>query len=94
MQHLLLKNIERKTAVVEERLDRAILPHEIHFSSTRGGAVNFSHTLGFDSAADTITLIHSARNRDGYALGAVQAAEWLAAQEEAGCYSMDDFLGL
>jgi 4-hydroxy-tetrahydrodipicolinate reductase len=92
MQHLLLQNIERKTAVVEEKLDRAILPHEIHFSSTRGGPVNFSHTLGFDSAADTITLCHSARNRDGYALGAVQAAEWLAAQA-AGCYNMDDFLG-
>jgi 4-hydroxy-tetrahydrodipicolinate reductase len=92
MQQLILKNIERKTAVVEEKLDRAILPHEFHFSSTRGGPINFSHTLGFDSAADTITLTHSARSRDGYALGAVQAAEWLAKQAP-GFYSMEDFLG-
>ena len=92
LEEILLANIERKTSVVEGKLDRAILPHELHFSSTRGGAVNFSHTIGFDSAADTITMTHSARNRDGYAVGAIQAAEWLINQK-SGLYSMQDFLG-
>ena len=78
--------------MVEGKLDRAILPHELHFSSTRGGAVNFSHTIGFDSAADTISMTHSARNRDGYAVGAIQAAEWLVKQKP-GLYNMQDFLG-
>jgi 4-hydroxy-tetrahydrodipicolinate reductase len=92
IEQILLKNIERKNIVVEDKLDRAIAANEIHFSSTRGGAVNFSHTVGFDSAADTITLTHSARNRGGYALGAIQTAEWLSTQS-LGFYGMDDFLG-
>ena len=87
-----MANIKRKTSVVEGKLDRAILPNELHFSSTRGGAVNFSHIIGFDSAADTITVTHSARNRDGYAVGAIQAAEWLVKQGP-GVYGMGDFLG-
>lgn len=93
LEKILLQNITRKTSVVEDKLDRAIEPQEIHFSSTRGGAVNFSHTIGFDSAADAITVTHSARNRDGYALGAVQAAEWLVKQKP-GFYSMEDFLSM
>jgi 4-hydroxy-tetrahydrodipicolinate reductase len=92
IEQILLSNIERKTVVVEDKLDRAIQANEIHFSSTRGGAVNFSHTIGFDSAADTITLTHSARNRGGYALGAIQTAEWLINQPN-GFYAMEDFLG-
>jgi len=91
IEDILLKNIQRKTSVVEEKLDRKILPHELHFSSTRGGPVNFGHTIGFDSEADSITLQHSARNRDGYALGAVKAGEWLL-QQKPGLYSMDDYL--
>ncbi|MFA6918078.1 MAG: 4-hydroxy-tetrahydrodipicolinate reductase [Candidatus Gracilibacteria bacterium] len=90
LQQILLKNIHRKTAVVEDRLNRKREPNEIHFSSVRGGAVNFGHTIGFDSAADTITISHSARNRDGYALGAVKAAEWLNGKK--GFFDMEDFL--
>ena len=89
---ILLANIPRKTSVVYDKLDRKINPNEIHFSSTRGGAVNFSHTVAFDSPSDTITLIHSARDRGGYALGAVKAAEWLAGKQ--GVFTMDDFLNL
>lgn len=88
---ILTKNIERKTSVVTERLDRKRAPEEIHFSSLRGGAVNFGHTIGFDSAADRILITHEARNRDGYALGAVKAAEWL--KERKGFFEMKDFLG-
>ncbi|MFA6917551.1 MAG: 4-hydroxy-tetrahydrodipicolinate reductase [Candidatus Gracilibacteria bacterium] len=87
---ILLDNITRKTAVVEDRLNRKREPNEIHFSSVRGGQVNFGHTIGFDSPADTITISHSARNRDGYALGAIKAAEWL--QGKKGFFEMKDFL--
>ena len=87
---ILIENIDRKNEVIYDRLDRKINPNEIHFSSTRGGAVNFSHTIGFDSPSDTITLIHSARDRGGYALGAVKGAEWLNGKK--GFFSMDDFL--
>lgn len=91
LEKILLEEIDRKTNVVEEKLDRKIEPHEIHFSSTRGGAVNFAHTIGFDSEADTITVTHSARNRGGYALGAVKVGEWLVGQD-SGVYVMGDYL--
>jgi len=90
LEKILLENIKRKTAVVEDKLDRKREMNEIHFSSVRGGLVNFGHTIGFDSAADRITITHEARCRDGYALGAVKAAEWL--KEKRGYFEMEDFL--
>ena len=87
---ILLENISRKDKVIYDKLDRKIKPNEIHFSSTRGGAVNFSHTVGFDSSSDTITITHSARDRGGYALGAVKACEWL--ENKKGLFNMNDFL--
>ncbi len=91
LEDILLKNLDRKTEVVEESLQRQIQPHELHFSSTRGGVTNFSHTIGFDSASDVIELKHSARNRDGYASGAARSAAWLVDQKP-GFYTMTDFL--
>ncbi len=93
LSEILLKNIDRKDSVFEDKLDRKREDNEIHFSSVRGGPVNFAHTIGFDSAADKILISHEARNRDGYALGAVKAAEWLA-NKEVGFYTMNDFLNL
>ena len=46
-------------------------------SSSRAGKVPGTHEIGFDSAADTITLRHTARSREGFAVGAVKAAEWI-----------------
>ncbi len=91
LEEILLKNITRKTAIVEEKLDRKIKDNEIHFSSTRGGLSNFAHTIGFDSEADCIEIKHFARNRNGYALGAIKCAEWLKKQK-SGFYTMEDFL--
>ncbi|MBI4232530.1 hypothetical protein HY605_04830 [Candidatus Peregrinibacteria bacterium] len=76
---------------MEDKLDRKREENEIHFSSVRGGAVNFGHTIGFDSPADRILITHEARCRDGYALGAVKAAEWL--QGKKGFFGMEDFMG-
>jgi len=90
LEKILLANITRKTTIMEDKLDRKIRPEEIHFSSTRGGLVNFGHTIGFDSPTDAITITHMARNREGYALGAIQSAEWL--QGKIGVFSMEDFL--
>jgi 4-hydroxy-tetrahydrodipicolinate reductase len=46
-------------------------------SSSRAGAHVGTHEIGFDSVADTITLRHTARSREGYAQGALQAARWI-----------------
>jgi 4-hydroxy-tetrahydrodipicolinate reductase len=49
-----------------------------------------THTVGFDSASDTIELIHRARDRRGFAAGALLAARWV--QGRSGWYSMQDVL--
>ncbi len=50
----------------------------VPFSSVRCGAIPGTHTNVFDSSCDSIVITHEARNRNGFALGAVQAAEWLS----------------
>jgi 4-hydroxy-tetrahydrodipicolinate reductase len=49
----------------------------IDTGSNRAGAHPGTHEVGFDSAADTITLRHSARSREGFARGALKAAQWV-----------------
>ncbi|SFQ28698.1 dihydrodipicolinate reductase [Flavobacterium akiainvivens] len=51
-----------------------------------------THTITYDSAIDRIDITHTAHSREGFALGAVVAAEWLAGKQ--GVYSMKDVLGL
>ena len=53
----------------------------IELSSNRAGAHPGTHEIGFDSLADTITLRHTARSRDGFARGALQAARWVAGKK-------------
>jgi 4-hydroxy-tetrahydrodipicolinate reductase len=48
------------------------------------------HSLTFDSAADSIELRHLAKNRTGFALGAMLAAEWV--QGKKGMFTMEDVL--
>lgn len=48
------------------------------------------HSVAWDSAVDTITIEHSAKSRDGFALGAVIAAEWLAHRK--GIYTIDQMM--
>ncbi len=64
----------------------------IDVSSTRAGSIPGTHTLGFDAASETITLTHTARDRSGFARGALQAARWLPGR--AGWFNMRDVLGL
>ena len=50
---------------------------EIPIASTRAGYIPGTHRVGFDSAADQITLTHMARSREGFAAGALLAARWI-----------------
>ena len=65
---------------------------EIHIEAKRIGDVPGTHTVTYDSIVDSIELKHTAHNREGFALGAVIAAEWLAGK--TGIYSMKDVLNL
>jgi 4-hydroxy-tetrahydrodipicolinate reductase len=59
-----------------EEMKRSGYARPIATSSSRAGAHPGTHEIGFDSAADTITLRHTARSREGYARGALKAARW------------------
>ena len=79
-----------KKTIQVDRLSREPRTEELHVTSTRGGAIPGVHTLYLDSAADTIEVRHSARNRSGFALGAVRAAEWVV--DQRGFFTVDDFV--
>ncbi len=90
ISNIRLDNIDRKTTVFEEKLDRKIDPHELHFSSMRGGNIPGTHAVLFDSEFDTIELKHTARSRTGFAVGSVIAAEWI--QDKKGLFTEADMM--
>lgn len=64
-----------------EEMRRAGFAGPLTLSSNRAGAHTGTHEIGFDSPADTITLRHTARSREGFARGALQAARWIAGKQ-------------
>jgi len=62
----------------------------IGVSSNRAGRHPGTHEIGFDSAADTITLRHAARSREGFARGALKAAQWIIGKQ--GVFEFSDVL--
>jgi len=64
----------------------------IDVASTRAGSIPGTHTVGFDAAAETITLTHTARDRSAFARGALEAARWV--QGRTGWFTMRDVLGM
>ena len=61
-------------------------------TAKREGEVPGLHSIHYQSEFDTISITHNAKNRTGFAYGAVIAAEWLAGKE--GIFDMDDVLNL
>jgi 4-hydroxy-tetrahydrodipicolinate reductase len=60
-----------------EEIRAAGYERTLTLTANRAGAHPGTHEIGFDSAADTITLRHTARSREGFARGALQAARWV-----------------
>lgn len=87
---------KRKTVMVTNEFKERPQPNELHVSSTRCGSVPGTHSVFFDSKADTIELTHTARSREGFANGAVRSVERLKEYADNGTlkhgnlYSMDD----
>ncbi len=71
------------------QLDKAA-DNEIPVTAKRIENVPGTHTISYNSEVDTIKIEHIAHSRDGFALGAIIAAEWL--QNKKGVYSMKDVL--
>jgi 4-hydroxy-tetrahydrodipicolinate reductase len=64
-----------------DEMKKAGYARQIDIGSNRAGAHPGTHEIGFDSSADTITLRHTARSREGFARGALKAARWLAGKK-------------
>jgi 4-hydroxy-tetrahydrodipicolinate reductase len=64
------------------------LGRDVPITSTRAGHIPGTHRVGFDSPADHITLEHVARSREGFAEGALMAAQWIV--DRKGLYEFSD----
>jgi 4-hydroxy-tetrahydrodipicolinate reductase len=64
---------------------------QIHIEAKRIGTVPGTHTVNYDSSVDS-EIKHTAHNREGFALGAVIAAEWIIGKQ--GVFTMKDVLEL
>jgi 4-hydroxy-tetrahydrodipicolinate reductase len=76
---------------LEEAMRAGGYQRAIDLSSARAGAHPGTHEIGFDSLADTITLRHTARSREGFARGALRAARWVAGKR--GVFEFREILG-
>jgi 4-hydroxy-tetrahydrodipicolinate reductase len=74
-----------------DAMKRAGYGGRIDVASNRAGAMPGTHEIGFDSPADTITLRHAARSREGFARGALWAAQRLAGGLR-GCHEFSEVL--
>lgn len=83
----ILEKIDRKTAWVKEVETK---PEDLAIKSIREGQVPGIHTIRYESAVDSIEITHDAKSREGFALGAVVAAEFTAGKK--GLLGMSDML--
>ena len=90
---VLSRTNRKKKAVWETLSNRKPQPDELHFPSLRLGSTPGTHSLFFDSPADTIEITHTARNRESLASGAIRAAEWITGSDlPGGIYNIDEML--
>ncbi len=89
---VVLQSLKRKKEILHETSHGQIKPDQLHITSERVGSVTGTHTVLFDSEYDSIELVHTAKNRRGFALGAIVAAEWLKGKK--GFYTMSDVINI
>lgn len=87
----LANGIIENSEYTEWTLDNA-QNNQIHIDAKRVDSVPGTHSVFYDSAIDQIEIKHTAHNREGFALGAVVAAEWI--ENKKGIFSMKDVLNL
>jgi len=88
----LAKDIIKNSDYSNWTLDENTKENEIHIDAKRIENVPGTHSIFYTSEVDTIEIKHTAHSRDGFALGAVIAAEWLFGKK--GVFTMKDVLGL
>jgi 4-hydroxy-tetrahydrodipicolinate reductase len=86
----LLDRTKRKKRIQTGNPSGKIAPDALQVVSLRAGAAFGRHVLAFDSPTDTVELVHTARNREGFARGALFAAEWIRGKK--GVFEFADLL--
>ena len=81
----IVKNSDKKNWKLNEEADGTI-----KITAKRMDEVKGTHIINYDSNIDTISIKHEAHSRNGFALGAILAAEWLA--DKKGIFTMKDVL--
>lgn len=93
LHHAAKRDAPSGTALaLKSALERHGWARPIDVASTRAGTIPGTHTVGFDAAGETITLTHTARDRSGFAHGALEAARWVDGRR--GWFTMRDVLGM
>jgi 4-hydroxy-tetrahydrodipicolinate reductase len=93
IHHSAKRDAPSGTAIqLRDAMNAAGFDRTIDMSSSRAGMIPGTHTIGFDGPSDTIELIHTARDRRGFASGALVAAKWIKGR--TGWFSMQDVLGV
>jgi 4-hydroxy-tetrahydrodipicolinate reductase len=91
--HATKKDAPSGTALaMKQAMESAGFARPIDVASTRAGFIPGTHTVGFDGPSDTITITHAARDRSGFARGALTAARWVVGKR--GWFTMKDVLGV
>lgn len=90
VHHAKKKDSPSGTAKAISKRMTDILERKVSFNSQRLGNYFGTHTICFNSPEDKIRLTHEAKSRDGFALGALKAAEWLLGKE--GIFTLDDYI--
>jgi 4-hydroxy-tetrahydrodipicolinate reductase len=91
--HAAKKDAPSGTALLIKRgMEQAGFARPIDVSAIRAGFIPGTHTVGFDGPAETVTLTHTARDRSGFARGALTAARWVVGRR--GWFTMKDVLGV
>ena len=90
LSEALLASLDHKDRILAEPPDGEIDPEALHVVSLRAGHAFGTHEVGFDGEADKIVMRHEARGRQGFARGAILAAEWILGK--SGVFTFDDVL--
>ncbi len=89
----MIKQLERLNNRIDYIGDTAqVNPGELPVQSHRENGVTGTHIVSYDSSIDTIEIKHTAHNRSGFVLGAIDAAKWLIGKK--GVFTMKDYLNI
>lgn len=86
----ILKQVERKEVAYTANPDKVPNPSELYMSAERIGNVPGTHTVLIDGLVDSIELTHTARSREGLAIGALNAAHWI--KNKQGLFTIEDMI--